>query len=84
MKENAHYTEENSGEPTSKIFRQNILGIDQVLTNYNSKLMNSIWGQYNLYAAHAFQKNNEGAYSGFDFLNVPQIKNMWDILRTAH
>jgi hypothetical protein len=26
---------------------------------YNSKLMNSIWGLYNQYAPHAFQKNQE-------------------------
>jgi hypothetical protein len=27
---------------------------------YNGKLMNSIWGMYNMYAPPSFQKNNEG------------------------
>ena len=31
----------------------------QELPHYNDKLMNSIWGLYNRYAPHAFQKNNE-------------------------
>jgi len=58
--------------------------VNKVLTNYNSKLMNSIWGQYNLYASHAFQKNSEGSYAFLDFINVPQVKNLWDSLRTTH
>lgn len=34
---------------------------------YNSKLMNSIWGQYNRYSVHNFKKNtdaDEGARDG--------------------
>jgi len=84
VKDQFEYDGDTSGQSTNKMFHQNILGIDKVLTNYNSKLMNSIWGQYNLYAAHAFQKNNEGSCSGINFLNVPQVKDLWDSLRTAH
>lgn len=29
------------------------------LARYNGKLMNSIWGLYNMYGPHAFQKNTE-------------------------
>lgn len=32
---------------------------EQLPLQYNSKLMNSIWGLYNRYAPPAFQKNNE-------------------------
>lgn len=32
---------------------------------YNSKLMNSIWGAYNQYAPHAFQKNLEETISNY-------------------
>jgi len=34
---------------------------------YNSKLMNSIWGQYNRYSVHNFKKNTDDekeAYGG--------------------
>ncbi|CAL1288730.1 unnamed protein product [Larinioides sclopetarius] len=58
-------------------------GVEKMLQNYNNKLMNSIWGQYNLYAAHAFQKNNEGAHPIADIFNIPQVKNLWEF-RTAH
>lgn len=51
-----------------------LLEIDKMLPKYNGKLMNSIWGQYNLYAAHAFQKNSEGSFGFMDPLNIPQVK----------
>ncbi|KFM72631.1 hypothetical protein X975_00334, partial [Stegodyphus mimosarum] len=72
----------SDGETPGKVFRYNLFGMDNVLPNYNSKLMNSIWGQYNLYASHAFQKNNEGSYSGSAFLGIPQVRNLWDSLHS--
>lgn len=45
--------------------------------NYNSKLMNSIWGLYNRYAPHAFQKNSEGSLAVSELSN-PQAKT-WSL-----
>ncbi|XP_054722905.1 uncharacterized protein LOC129232831 [Uloborus diversus] len=73
-----HVKSKQNQEETSnghKLFRYNLFGLDQVLPNYNSKLMNSIWGQYNLYASHAFQKNSEGsAHLGAGLFGLPQEK----------
>ncbi|GIY41299.1 uncharacterized protein CDAR_303991 [Caerostris darwini] len=83
VKAKQKFEETQQGDATSKMFHQNIFGIEKMLQNYNNKLMNSIWGQYNLYAAHAFQKNNEGSHLAADIFSIPQVKNLWDI-RTAH
>ncbi|CAL1288729.1 unnamed protein product [Larinioides sclopetarius] len=77
------FDESQYGESDTKIFHHNAFGVEKMLQNYNNKLMNSIWGQYNLYAAHAFQKNNEGAHPIADIFNIPQVKNLWEF-RTAH
>jgi len=78
------HDESPNEEEYANVFRHNAFEVNKVLTNYNSKLMNSIWGQYNLYASHAFQKNSEGSYAFLDFINVPQVKNLWDSLRATH
>lgn len=62
----------NELPPTSKPFLE-------ILTphNYNSKLMNSIWGLYNRYAPDAFQKNSEGSLPRAE-LAAPQAKT-WSL-----
>ncbi|XP_076338799.1 uncharacterized protein LOC143240365 [Tachypleus tridentatus] len=42
---------------------------------YNSKMMDSIWGLYNRYAPHAFQKNSEGSLVGQEVTATPQAKS---------
>ncbi|OQR67824.1 hypothetical protein BIW11_04689 [Tropilaelaps mercedesae] len=42
------------------------------LARYNGKLMNSIWGLYNMYASHTFQKNIEPACNGTHDWNDPE------------
>ncbi|GFQ77745.1 uncharacterized protein TNCT_420271 [Trichonephila clavata] len=83
VKARQKFDESFVGDANSRMFHQNVFGIEKMLQNYNNKLMNSIWGQYNLYAAHAFQKNNEGTHPIADIFNVPQVKNLWDF-RAAH
>jgi len=86
VKAKYNYDESYHGQEKRKPFRHNTFEIDKVLPNYNSKLMNSIWGQYNLYASHAFQKNSEGSVGvkAVDFFHFPQVKNLWDSLHTTH
>ncbi|GFS32528.1 uncharacterized protein NPIL_511441 [Nephila pilipes] len=83
VKAKQKFDEAQDGAANTRMFHQNVFGIEKMLQNYNNKLMNSIWGQYNLYAAHAFQKNNEGSHPVADIFSIPQVKNLWDF-RTAH
>ncbi|XP_067145370.1 uncharacterized protein [Centruroides vittatus] len=71
MGENS-FSKGNELPPTSKSFLE-------ILTphNYNSKLMNSIWGLYNRYAPDAFQKNSEGSLPRAE-LAAPQAKT-WSL-----
>nr|XP_054929678.1 uncharacterized protein LOC126537099 isoform X1 [Dermacentor andersoni]XP_054929679.1 uncharacterized protein LOC126537099 isoform X1 [Dermacentor andersoni] len=41
------------------IFEPPTSTVETTLPKYNPKLMNSIWGLYNRYAPHSFQKNCE-------------------------
>ncbi|GFV35196.1 transposable element Tcb1 transposase [Trichonephila clavipes] len=83
VKARQKFDESFDGDENARMFHQNVFGIEKMLQNYNNKLMNSIWGQYNLYAAHAFQKNNEGSHPIADIFNIPQVKNLWEF-RAAH
>ncbi|XP_064482370.1 uncharacterized protein LOC135395090 [Ornithodoros turicata] len=50
---------------------------EATLPRYNPKLMNSIWGLYNRYAPHSFQKNCENTVA-----QLPKVRSfgLWDRL----
>lgn len=77
--------DKRKADPGSTNFRTETFDVNHVPPNYNSKLMNSIWGMYNLYASHAFQKNSEGVKAAADFA-LPQAKtfSLWDFIKSAN
>lgn len=52
-------TEEQHPKEVNMVFEPPTSTVETSLAKYNPKLMNSIWGLYNRYAPHSFQKNCE-------------------------
>ncbi|XP_040076973.1 uncharacterized protein LOC8032119 isoform X1 [Ixodes scapularis] len=50
---------EDQPKDVNVIFEPPTSTVETTLAKYNPKLMNSIWGLYNRYAPHSFQKNCE-------------------------